>query len=115
MPRMTPMRANIVGPPDSATGISASIAACHSAVSASFLGSLVASVAASSNVTSLRPSGSTIASSKRRLQDRLNLAPMLLASWTAPRQIAKETNDERPGCYVAQDRDTRALSIGIHF
>jgi len=27
---MTPMRANIVGPPDAATRINASIAACHS-------------------------------------------------------------------------------------
>jgi hypothetical protein len=31
---MTPMRANIVGPPDVATRIRLSIAACHSAVSA---------------------------------------------------------------------------------
>jgi hypothetical protein len=36
---MTPMRANIVGPPDVATGINASIAGCHSAASCSAFGS----------------------------------------------------------------------------
>jgi hypothetical protein len=36
------MGANIVGPPNSATSISASIAAYHSAVVAFFFGSLVA-------------------------------------------------------------------------
>jgi len=39
--RMTPIRANIVGPPDVATRIKASIAACHSAASCSAFGSLV--------------------------------------------------------------------------
>jgi hypothetical protein len=39
---MRPMRANIVGPPNSATSISASIAGCHSAVAAFFFDSLVA-------------------------------------------------------------------------
>ena len=39
--RMMPMRANIVGPRNSATSIRLSIAACHSALSASFFGSLV--------------------------------------------------------------------------
>ncbi len=39
--RMTPMRANIVGPPDVATRIKASIAACHSAASCSVFGSFV--------------------------------------------------------------------------
>ncbi len=39
--RMTPMRANIVGPPDVATRIKASIAAYHSAVACSALGSFV--------------------------------------------------------------------------
>jgi hypothetical protein len=38
---MMPMRANIVGPPDVATRIKASIAACHSAALCSALGSLV--------------------------------------------------------------------------
>jgi hypothetical protein len=38
---MTPMRANIVGPPSSTTSISASIAACHSGRAASLLGSSV--------------------------------------------------------------------------
>jgi hypothetical protein len=33
--RMMPMRANIVGPPDVATRIKASMAACHSAASCS--------------------------------------------------------------------------------
>jgi hypothetical protein len=36
---MIPMRANIVGPPDVATRIKASIAACHSAASCSGFGS----------------------------------------------------------------------------
>jgi hypothetical protein len=36
--RMTPIRANIVGPPDVATRIKASIAACHSAASCSAFG-----------------------------------------------------------------------------
>src|SRR5881275_2674462 len=39
--RMTPIRANIVGPPDVATRIKASIAACHSAAWCSAFGSLV--------------------------------------------------------------------------
>ncbi len=39
--RMTPMRANIVGPPDVAARINASMAACHSGASCSALGSLV--------------------------------------------------------------------------
>jgi hypothetical protein len=38
---MMPIRANIVGPPDVATRINASIAACHSAASCSAFGSFV--------------------------------------------------------------------------
>jgi hypothetical protein len=38
---MTPMRANIVGPPSVATKISASIAACHSEAVCSAFGSFV--------------------------------------------------------------------------
>jgi hypothetical protein len=38
---ITPMRANIVGPPSVTTSNSASIAACHSSASCSALGSLV--------------------------------------------------------------------------
>jgi hypothetical protein len=39
--RMTPIRANIVGPPSVATRIKASIAACHSGAVCSDFGSLV--------------------------------------------------------------------------
>jgi hypothetical protein len=49
---MTPIRAIIVGPSSSTTSISASIAACHSGVAASFLGSAVMKPAASRKVTS---------------------------------------------------------------
>jgi hypothetical protein len=38
---MTPILANIVGPPYVATKIKASIAACHSAIECSAFGSLV--------------------------------------------------------------------------
>jgi len=38
---MIPMRANVVGPPDVATRIKASIEACHSAASCSAFDSLV--------------------------------------------------------------------------
>jgi hypothetical protein len=38
---MTPIRANIIGPPSVATRINASIAACHSGASCSALDSLV--------------------------------------------------------------------------
>jgi hypothetical protein len=38
---MTPIRANIVGPPLSATRISASMAACHSGAESSAFGSFV--------------------------------------------------------------------------
>src|SRR5258706_11724011 len=67
---MTPMRANIVGPPDVATGIKAFIAACHSAASCSAFGSFVMCLPASSSVTSWPPRGSGIGSSKRRFQPR---------------------------------------------
>jgi hypothetical protein len=56
--RMIPMRANIVGPPDVATRIKASIAACHSWASCSTLESRVMYLPASSSVTSWRPRGS---------------------------------------------------------
>jgi hypothetical protein len=49
---MTPICANIVGPPDSATSIKASIAACHSDASRSAFESLVMLVPASYSVTS---------------------------------------------------------------
>jgi len=39
--RITPIRTNILGPPKSATRISASMAACHSGASCSALGSFV--------------------------------------------------------------------------
>ena len=39
--RMTPIRANIVGPPFVATRIKASVAACHSGASCSAFGSFV--------------------------------------------------------------------------
>ena len=66
--RMTPMRANIVGPPRSATSMSASIAACHSGSAASFFGRPVTYVAASGSVRSLRPFAKAIGSSKRAPQ-----------------------------------------------
>src|SRR5437868_4357562 len=51
--RMTPIRANIVGPPDVATRIKASIAACHSAAAwCSAFGSLVMYLPESASVTS---------------------------------------------------------------
>jgi hypothetical protein len=52
---ITPIRANMVGPPRSATSMSASIAACHSGRSDSFFGRLVMWVVASCSVSSLRP------------------------------------------------------------
>jgi hypothetical protein len=52
---MTPMRANIIGPPSVATRIKASIADCHSVVMCSAFGSLVICVPASCSVTSWRP------------------------------------------------------------
>jgi hypothetical protein len=66
---MTPIRTNIVGPPNSrpASGSRSRLAIPRCPLL--FFGSLVAYVAASSKVTRLRPSGSTIASSKRRFQD----------------------------------------------
>src|SRR5258707_4159279 len=67
---MMPMRENIVGPPDVATRIKASIAACHSAASCSDFGSFVMYLPASSRVTSWRPRGKGIDSSKRRCQPR---------------------------------------------
>ncbi len=68
---MTPMRANIVGAPDVATRINASIAACHSAVVCSDFGSLVMYLPASSSVTSHLPPGNGIGSSNDRFQLRL--------------------------------------------
>src|SRR5437660_12251731 len=67
---MTPIRANIVGPPDVATRIKASIAACHSAAWCSAFGSLVMYLPGSASVTSWRPRGNGIGSSKRRFQPR---------------------------------------------
>jgi hypothetical protein len=67
---MTPMRANIVGPPNVATRIKTSIAVCHSAASCSAFGSLVIWVPASSSVTSWRPRGNGIGSSNDRFQPR---------------------------------------------
>jgi hypothetical protein len=58
------------GPPDVATRISASIAACHSGASCSAFGSFVMYLPASSSVTSWRPRGSVIGSSKGRFQPR---------------------------------------------
>ncbi len=55
--RMIPMRANIVGPPNSATSISASIAACHSGDAASCFGSAMMYAAASLSVASVFPFG----------------------------------------------------------
>src|SRR5258705_13616120 len=64
------MRANVVGPPDVATRINASIAACHSAAPCSAFGSFVMYVPASCSVTSWRPRGNGIGSSKRRFHPR---------------------------------------------
>jgi hypothetical protein len=75
---MTPIRANIVGPPDVATKIRASIAACHSAASCSAFGSFVMKLPASSSVTRWRPPGSGIGSSNDRFQPRPLMAPTLL-------------------------------------
>jgi hypothetical protein len=68
--RMIPIRANIVGPPDVATRIKASMAACHSAASCSAFLSFVMYLPASSRVARLRPRGSGIGSSNRRFQPR---------------------------------------------
>ena len=64
--RMIPMRANIAGPPRSATTIKASIAACHSGAAWTAFGSLVMKSPASRKVRRVRPSGRAIGSSKRR-------------------------------------------------
>src|SRR5258707_2242004 len=65
---MTPTRASIVGPPDVATRIKASIAACHSAASCSAFGSLVMYLPASSRVTRRRPRGNGIGSLNGRFR-----------------------------------------------
>jgi hypothetical protein len=75
---MTPMRANIVGPPCSATRIRASTAVCHSSSCCSAFGSFSINLAASSRVTSWRPRGSGIGSSNGRFQPRPLMAPTLL-------------------------------------
>ena len=62
-PRMKPMRANIVGPPFSATRIRASMTACHSGAECSAFDSFVIWLAASFKVTRDRPRGSGIGSS----------------------------------------------------
>jgi hypothetical protein len=67
---LIPIRANMVGPPDSATRIRAFIASCHSAALCSAFGSLVMCVPASSRVTSWRPRGNEIGSSNNRFQPR---------------------------------------------
>jgi len=84
---MIPIRANIVGPPDVATRIKASIAACHSAVSCSAFGSFVMYVPASSRVTRWRPRGSGIGSSKRRFQPRAGAHHSLLSIGSSRRFI----------------------------
>jgi hypothetical protein len=55
---MTPIRANIVGPPSVATSITLSIAACHSGNPDSFFGRLVMSSTASRNGHELSPADS---------------------------------------------------------
>jgi hypothetical protein len=59
---MTPMRANIGGPPFSATSNSASMAAWHSEVSCSAFGNSVMYSAVSRKVISFLPLGNTIGS-----------------------------------------------------
>jgi hypothetical protein len=54
---MTPMRANIVGPPVSATKISASIAVCHAKWCCSVSGSFVIELPASRQSDELLPFG----------------------------------------------------------
>jgi hypothetical protein len=66
---------NIVGPPDSATSIRLSIAARHSAVSASFFGSAMMYAAAYLSVKSWRPFGSGIGSSNFRDQSAVGMVP----------------------------------------
>ena len=61
--RMTPIRANIVGPPFFAMRISASMATCHSGAECSAFDSFVMWLAASLKVRSCRPFGSGIGSS----------------------------------------------------
>jgi hypothetical protein len=63
-----PIRPITVGPPSSATSISASMAARHSGASCSRFGSFVMKVAASRRIMSLRPSGRIIGSSNARDQ-----------------------------------------------
>jgi hypothetical protein len=78
---ITPIRANMVGPPLSATSMSASIAASHSGSAASFFGSPGMYVAASWRVRSVRPPGSETGSSNSRDQPRLLMAPALLVEF----------------------------------
>src|SRR5258708_4320891 len=65
---MTPIRANIVGPPSVATRIRASVAVCDSSASCSALGSFVMYSAASRSVMSWRPRAGGIGSSNGRFQ-----------------------------------------------
>jgi hypothetical protein len=76
--RMTPIRANIIEPPRSATRISAAMAACHSGRADSSSGSEVMKLAASRRVTNLHPTGNVIGStrgSSRDLRSGIFLAP----------------------------------------
>jgi hypothetical protein len=66
--RITPILANMVGPPTVATRINASIAVCHSGAVCSAFDSLVMHLPASCSVTSWRPPGSGIGSSNGRFQ-----------------------------------------------
>jgi hypothetical protein len=76
-----PIRANIVGPPSSATSSSASIAACHAARSWSAFLILKLWARASVRVTSWRPPGSAIGSSNLRDHPRLLMPPTFLVEF----------------------------------
>src|SRR5258708_29201257 len=103
---MMPMRANIIGPPDLATRINASIAACHSWASCSAFGSVVMYLPASSRVTSWRPRGNGIGSSNRRCQRRLLMAPALLVEFDF-------RAFRHPWCHIVVDRvSTRTRGRG---
>ncbi len=86
---MMPMRANSVGPPDVATRINASVAACHSLASCSAFGSCVMYRPASSSVTSWCPHGNGIGSSKGRRHPVSGIGGRTMPSFSQRRASSK--------------------------
>jgi hypothetical protein len=110
---MTPMRASMVGPPDSATSNRASIAACHSGASCSASGSLVMYSPASCSVTSWRPRGSGIGSSNGRFQPEVDFVIILVLRCRLTPEFFNSSGQLE---YVSQKHfSEKAQRLGIPF